>query len=83
MSETATVIEIVRRSLQLGSRADSFSDSTALLGEIPEFDSMAVVTILQAIEEHYGVVIADDEVSTEVFMTVGALARFVQGKIAA
>jgi acyl carrier protein len=83
MSETQQIIGIIRSSLQLGTRADAFNADTPLLGDLPEFDSMAVVTILQAIEEHYGIVIADDEVSTEVFLTVGALARFVQDKLAA
>lgn len=80
MSETSTIIEILRQVLQLGSRADSFNESTRLIGDIPEFDSMAVVAILTAVEEHYGITIEDDEVSAEIFETVGTLSSFVASK---
>jgi len=54
----------------------------ALLGGIPEFDSMAVVSVLTTIEEEYGIVIDDDEVSAEQFETFGALQDFVNAKLA-
>ncbi|MDN5848805.1 MAG: phosphopantetheine-binding protein [Nitrococcus sp.] len=68
--------------LQLGGRSTRFSRDTALLGSIPEFDSMAVVSVLTAIEESYGIVIDDDEISAEAFETVGSLADFVGRKLA-
>ena len=52
-----------------------------LLGAIPEFDSQAVVAILTAIEEQLGVVIEDDEITAEVFETVGTLVAFLEQKI--
>ena len=81
MSELNTVREILRSSLQLGERADTFSESTALRGIIPELDSMAVVTMLTTVEDHYGIVIEDDDVSAETFETLGTLTRFVEEKI--
>jgi acyl carrier protein len=62
---------------------ERFDRDSPLLGAVPEFDSMAVVGILTAIEEHFGVSIADDEVSADHFMTVGTLVDFVEGKLAA
>ena len=62
-------------------RSNQLSDSTVLIGGIPEFDSMAVVGIMTAIEDYYGIVIDDDEVSAETFETVGSLASFVESKI--
>jgi acyl carrier protein len=50
---------------------------TPLLGAIPELDSMAVVAVLTAIEERYGVTIDDGDVSAQVFETVGSLADFI------
>ena len=73
--------EILRDSLQLGPRADDLAASSRLLGAIPEFDSMAVVTVITMIEEEYGFVVDDDEVSAEVFETVGSLAKFVEQKV--
>jgi acyl carrier protein len=57
------------------------NEDTALLGGIPEFDSMAVVTLLTAIEEQYGIMIDDDEVDAEIFETVGTLISFVEQKV--
>jgi len=53
------------------------------LGGVAEFDSMAVVAIITAIEEDFGVVVDDDEVSAETFETVGSLARFIESKVGA
>jgi acyl carrier protein len=75
--------EIIGDTLGLGERARNLQASSGLLGEIPEFDSMAVVSVLTAVEEHFGVQIDDDEVSAEVFESVGSLARFVAAKLEA
>ena len=74
------VRSILRDALQLGARADRVSADSALLGASPEFDSMAVVTILTMIEDEFGLTIADDEIGAEVFQTVGTLASFIEGK---
>jgi acyl carrier protein len=72
---------IVGDVLQLGSRVDSFDASTQLLGSIPEFDSMAVVSVITAIEENFGIFVEDDEVSAEVFETIGSLQEFVGARL--
>jgi acyl carrier protein len=41
---------------------------------------MAVVTVVTAIEEEYGVTIEEDELSADVFKTVGSLSRFIAQK---
>lgn len=71
---------ILRDSLQLGDRADALQPSSRLLGSIPEFDSMAIVTILTMIEEEFDIAIADDEISAEVFETLGTLTDFVAAR---
>lgn len=73
--------EILRDTLQLGKRADDLNVSSPLFGAIPEFDSMAVVTVLTMIEDEFGIVIDDEEVSVEIFATVGALSNFVSNKV--
>ena len=50
------------------------------MGEIPEFDSMAVVSVLTVLEENYGFFVDDDDVDAETFETVGSLVRFVEEK---
>lgn len=58
-----------------------FSRNIQLLGALPEFDSQAVVTILTAVEEQLGILIGDDEITAEVFETVGTLVDFLEQKI--
>lgn len=82
MKTIENVKAILDQALQLGGKAKSFNATTALFGSIPEFDSMAVVTVITALEERFGIAVADDEISAEIFETVGSLARFVEGKLA-
>lgn len=81
MSDVTEIVEILRSTLQLGPRADAFTADTPLLGHVPEVDSMAVVAILTAIEDQYGITIDDDEMSAEVFASVGSLGRFLDAKL--
>jgi acyl carrier protein len=69
-------------SLQLGPRAQGLTPDSALLGALPELDSQGVVHLITAIEEHFGFVVADDEVSAETFATFGSLTEFVANKCA-
>jgi acyl carrier protein len=57
------------------------SREVQLLGSLPEFDSQAVVTIITSLEEHLGIFIEDDEITAEVFETVGTLVDFLEKKV--
>lgn len=72
---------VVTRTLGIEDRADSLTPATPLLDNLPELDSMAVLNVILALEEHFGVTIDDDEVSAELFETLGALAAFVERKL--
>jgi acyl carrier protein len=69
--------------LSLNERRDSLNQDSALLGSIPELDSMAVVNVLTALEEYFGFTIEDDEISATAFETLGSLTRFVEDKLTA
>jgi len=68
--------------LQLGARVDDFDHSTQLLGSLPEFDSMAVVSLIGSLEDNFGFAVSDDEISAETFATCGSLHDFVVQKLA-
>lgn len=53
---------------------------TPLLGSLPELDSMAVVNVIGALEEQFGITVEDDEISARTFATLGSLAAFVAEK---
>lgn len=74
---------ILADTLQLPEGGNQLQTDTPLLGAIPELDSMAVVTVITAIEDSFGFVVDDDEVSAETFATFGTLVAFVQDKAAA
>lgn len=59
-------------------RVAGFEPDTELFGAMPEFDSMAVATLLTGIEESFDVLIEDDDVEAEDFLTFGALDAFVE-----
>ena len=68
--------------LSLGEQGKSLTAESGLLGSIPELDSMAVVNLITALEEQFGIVVEDDEISAGTFETVGSLADFVTHKLA-
>lgn len=72
---------ILGDTLSLGARKSALAESTALLGSIPELDSMAVVNVITAVEDHFGISVADDEISADTFATLASLAEFVEGKL--
>ena len=67
--------------LQLNGRASQWNADTPLLGNVPELDSMAVVSVITALEDDFGVTIADDEIDAGLFATLGSLTRFVEQKL--
>ena len=75
------VKQVIGDALQLGERTASLDEHTQLLGSIPELDSMAVVVVITALEDHFGFVVEDDEISADTFATVGTLWSFVDQKL--
>lgn len=59
----------------------ALSADSALLGSLPELDSMAVVSLIAALEEQFGIKVDDDEISAVTFETLGSLAEFVERKM--
>ena len=81
MNTPEAVKNLLAQSLQLGPRAERLNADSNLLGAIPELDSMAVVMILTAMEEHFGFSVDDDEISADTFATLGTLTAFVEQKL--
>jgi acyl carrier protein len=71
---------ILRDTLQIGARVDDMNDQSRLFGSIPEFDSVAVVGVVTSIEYEYRIKITDEELSADVFETLGSLRRFIASK---
>lgn len=82
MDITREVLRILDEVLSLGGRSAAFTRDTHLVGALPEFDSMAVVSLITALEVQFGIVVDDDDIDGQTFATVGTLADFVRGKLA-
>ena len=83
MAVIEDVKAVLREVLQLGDRARHLDADTALLGGLPELDSMAVVAVIAGLEERFDITVADDEISAGTFETVGSLCNFIERKRAA
>ncbi len=57
-------------------RAAALSEDSGLFGALPEFDSMAVATVLTEMEDRLDIIIDDDEIDGEIFETYGHLLAF-------
>ena len=82
MQHLQEVTNILAEVLSLGDRKNSLKADSILLGNIPELDSMAVVNVITALEDHFGITVDDDEISAQTFETVGTLTGFVEQKLA-
>jgi acyl carrier protein len=80
VSETTTVDEVkgvVVETLGITDRADQIGPATPLLGALPELDSMAVLQLILALEEHFGITVEDEDVTAEAFETLERLTALV------
>ena len=59
-------------------RVANFDDETELFGALPEFDSMAVATLLTEMEERLGILIEDEDVEAEDLMSFGRLVSLAE-----
>ncbi|RSM73234.1 acyl carrier protein [Actinoplanes sp. ATCC 53533] len=66
--------------LGIADRAASIDATTELLGSLPELDSMAVLELVAALEQRFAIAVDDDDVTAEVFETLGSLTAFVAAK---
>ena len=71
---------VLIRTLELRHAPDDLSLDTVLFGSLPELDSFGVVSLVAALEDHFEIVIDDDEFGSELFETVGSLTEFVDAK---
>ena len=63
----ADVRDTLVQTLGIEDRVDTLTPETALLDSLTELDSMAVVELLTALEDRFGITIDDGDVSGELF----------------
>lgn len=75
------VLSLLDEVLSLDGRAQGFTRDTALLGVLPELDSIAVVGLIAGLEERLGLNVDDDDIDGDTFATVGSLVDFVSARL--
>lgn len=81
MDTKTQLLEILDEALCLQGRPAQFDVGTPLMGVLPELDSMAVIALINLIEERFGVIVGEDEVDASTFATVGTLLAYVNEKL--
>lgn len=80
MNTKKEILAILDEVLSLKGRSATFSEQTVLLGALPELDSMAVLALISALEDRFGIAVNDDEIDGATFATVGSLIEYVTSK---
>ena len=82
MNVESEILRLLDEVLSLDGRSAGFIRSTPLLGAIPELDSMAVVSLITALEDTFSIIVDDDDIDGATFATVGSLVDFVSAQAA-
>jgi acyl carrier protein len=80
MPYTEEIKHLLAETLQIQDRIDTFNQDTLLVGHVPELDSMAVVSVINALEQEFNITIEDEEINMETFESIGTLATFIREK---
>lgn len=75
---TAVVMDVIVDVLEIPGRRDEMTPETGLFGAMPELDSLAVVELMTALEDRFGIEIDAEDLTAEHFGDVGSLSRLVQ-----
>ena len=85
LNAATTSMEAVKavlvETLSLEDETDAIGPTTPLFGSLPELDSMAVLELVLALEERFGITIEGEDVTAEQFETLDSLTAFVDSRL--
>ncbi len=70
--------KVLATNLQL--EPDELTADTEILGNFPQFNSLTIVGVIGSIEDELDCVIDDEDITTDIFATVGELADFIESR---
>jgi acyl carrier protein len=77
--DVADIKDVVVRTLAIEHRADALGADTSL-ASIPELDSLAILELVVELERQFEITVDDEDVTADVFDTIGSLAAYVAAK---
>ncbi len=75
------VTRVLAVTLGIEDRLEELMPGTQLLDSLPELDSMAIIDVILATEEAFGIEIDETEITGDVFESIGSLASFVHAQV--
>lgn len=75
------VLAVLGTTLGIEDRVGTFDAGTPLFGDLPELDSLAVLELVTALEDRFGITVDDDELTGGLLESVGALHAFVSARV--
>jgi acyl carrier protein len=71
--------KVLATNLQLD--MDQLTADTEVLGNFPQFNSLTIVSVIGSIEDELDCDIDDDDITADIFVTVGDLAEFIEARM--
>ncbi|MBT5098546.1 MAG: acyl carrier protein [Proteobacteria bacterium] len=81
MVTVAQVLDVVAESLGCTMDVRAMQAEDALLGVLPELDSIGIVALITALEDRFDVHFEDDDLDAEVFATVASLLAHINTRL--
>ena len=81
MVTVAQVLDVVAESLSCTIDVRAMQAEDALLGALPELDSIGIVALITALENRFDVHFEDDDLYAEVFATVASLLAHINMRL--
>ena len=81
MVTVAQVLDVVAESLGCTMDVRAMQAEDALLGVLPELDSIGIVALITALEDRFDVHFEDDGLDAEVFATVASLLAHINTRL--
>ncbi|MEO3691056.1 acyl carrier protein [Roseateles paludis] len=78
VDHTTTLLNLLDEVLSIESRGLRLTKDSPLLDAVPGFDSMAVVALIERIENEFDIAFLDTEIDGSVFSSVSTLQTFVE-----
>ena len=78
--ESATLdalVEVLTDVLGTDHSGGPLTEQTLLFGSLPELDSLALVELISAMEDRFAFEMDEDDITAEVFESVGTLSAYV------
>jgi len=81
MVTVAQVLDVVAESLSCTIDVRAMQAEDAILGALPELDSIGIVALITALENRFDVNFEDDDLDAEVFATVASLLAHINTRL--